>query len=166
MVLRNRPTLSIGTERLACLACLACSPGPSPSTRQVPGSSPGSGARAACAFFLHPPFLPPAGESFFCTFPTKPMKVFGLNFKQFRSCHLFKLSVSSSLLVWTGWSMTSSFKTNYNLQNLLTNWVTTFHICGVGSFSRPNPRTLLLFIATYPSHTNVFLTQLLALHPT
>ena len=61
MVLRNRPTLIIGTERLACLnSPLACSGGPSPSTRQVPGSSPGSGGRAARAFFIHPPFLPPS----------------------------------------------------------------------------------------------------------
>ena len=52
MVLRNRPTLSIGTERLACLnSPLAYSWGPSPSTRQVPGSSPGPGGRAARAFF-------------------------------------------------------------------------------------------------------------------
>ena len=57
---------------------MACSGGPSPSTRQVPGSSPGSGGRAACAFFLHPPFLPPSGDSFFCTFPTNPAKVLGL----------------------------------------------------------------------------------------
>ena len=36
MVLHNRPILSIGTERLACLnSPLACSWGPSPSTRQV-----------------------------------------------------------------------------------------------------------------------------------
>ena len=68
MVLRNRPTLSIGMERLAC----------SPSTRQVPSSSPRSSGRAAHAFFLHPPFLPPSGDSFFCTFPTKPTKVLGL----------------------------------------------------------------------------------------
>ena len=30
------------------------------------------------AFFLHPPFLPPSGDSFFRTFPTKPTKVLGL----------------------------------------------------------------------------------------
>ena len=29
-------------------------------------------------FFLHPPFLPPSGDSFICTFPTKPTKVLGL----------------------------------------------------------------------------------------
>ena len=65
----------------ACLSKqppLACSGGPSPSTRQVPGSSPGSGGRAARAFFLHPPFLPPSGDSFFRTFPTNPAKVLGL----------------------------------------------------------------------------------------
>ena len=28
--------------------------------------------------FLHPPFLPPSGDSFFCTFPTNPAKVLGL----------------------------------------------------------------------------------------
>ena len=53
---------------------MACSWGPSPSARQVPGSSPGPGGRAARAFFLHPPFLPPSGDSFFRTFPTKPVK--------------------------------------------------------------------------------------------
>ena len=79
VVLRNRPTLSIGTERLACLNNpMACSWGPLPSTRQVPGSSPGPGRRAAGIFFLHPPFLPPSGESFFRTFPTQPMVRLGL----------------------------------------------------------------------------------------
>ena len=66
MVLRNRPTLSIGTERLACLNSPpppACNPGPSPSTWQVPGSSPGPGGRAARAFFSPPPSLPPSGET-------------------------------------------------------------------------------------------------------
>ena len=53
---------------------MACSWWPSPSTRQVPGSSPGPSGRAARAFFLHPPFLPPSGDSFFRTFPTKPVK--------------------------------------------------------------------------------------------
>ena len=38
----------------------------------------GFGGRAACAFFLHPPFLPPSGDSFFRIFPTKPAKVLGL----------------------------------------------------------------------------------------
>ena len=57
----------IGTGRLACLnSPLACSWGPSPSTQQVTGSSPG---RAARAFFLHPPFLPPSGDSFFAPSP-------------------------------------------------------------------------------------------------
>ena len=32
-------------------------------------------------FFLHPPFLPPSGDSFFRTFPTKPTKVLGLIWK-------------------------------------------------------------------------------------
>ena len=57
---------------------MACSWRPSPSMRQVPGSSPGSGGRAARAFFLPPPFLPPSGDSFFRTFPTNPAKVLGL----------------------------------------------------------------------------------------
>ena len=60
VVLRNPPTLSIGTERLACLnTTMTCSWGPLPSMWQVPGSSPGPGWHAARAFFLHPPFLPP-----------------------------------------------------------------------------------------------------------
>ena len=75
VVLRNRPTLPIGTERLACLnsprgvqlvtlAWHAAGPGFEPWAR-----------RARCArFFLHPPFLPPSGDSFFRTFPTKPVK--------------------------------------------------------------------------------------------
>ena len=60
MVLRNRPTLSIGTERLACLNNpMAWSWGPLPSTRQVPDSSPGPGGRAARTFFSTlPSFLP------------------------------------------------------------------------------------------------------------
>ena len=57
---------------------MACSWAPSPSTRQVLGSSPEPGGRAARAFFLHPPFLPPSGDSFFCTFPTKPTGRLGL----------------------------------------------------------------------------------------
>ena len=57
----------------------ACSWGPSPSTQQVLGSSPGPRRCTACAFFLHPPFLPPSGDSFFCTFPTNPAKVLGVN---------------------------------------------------------------------------------------
>ena len=79
VVLRNRPTLTIGTERLAGLnSPMACSWGPSPSTLQVPGSSPGSGGRATRAFFLHPTFLTPSGDSFFRNFPTNPPKVLGL----------------------------------------------------------------------------------------
>ena len=75
MVLHNHPTLSIGREKLACLnSPLACSPGPSPSTRQVPGLSPGPGGCAARAFFLHPPFLPPSGDSFFAPSPPNPRK--------------------------------------------------------------------------------------------
>ena len=74
MVLRNRPTLSIGTERLACLNSPPWRAAGDP--RLARGRSrvwaPGS------AFFLHPPFLPPSGDSFFRTFPTNPAKVLGL----------------------------------------------------------------------------------------
>ena len=53
----------------------ACSWGPSPSTRQVPGSSPGPRGRAARTFSLHPPFLPPSGDSFlFAPSPPTPQK--------------------------------------------------------------------------------------------
>ena len=57
---------------------MACSWGPSASTRQVPGLSPGHGGGAVRTFFLHPPFLPPSGDSFFCTFPTKAAVRLGL----------------------------------------------------------------------------------------
>ena len=75
MVLCNRPTLIIGTERLACLnSPLACSRGPSPSTRQVPGLSPVSGGRAARAFFSTlPSFLLPE-IVFFTPSPPTPQK--------------------------------------------------------------------------------------------
>ena len=74
MVFRNRPTLSIGTERLACLnSSLACSWGPSPSTQQVPGSSPGPGGRAVRAFFSTlPSFL--LREIVFSHLPHQPCK--------------------------------------------------------------------------------------------
>ena len=75
MVLRNRPTLSIGTERLACLNSL---PGVQPRTLAYHAAGPGPGGRAARAFFLHPPFLPRLGDSFIHTFPTRPTKVLGL----------------------------------------------------------------------------------------
>ena len=79
MVLHNPPTLPIGTERLACLnSPPGVQLGSSPSTRQVPGLSPGWGGHAASAFFLCPPFLPPSGDSFFRTFPTNPAKVLAL----------------------------------------------------------------------------------------
>ena len=88
MVLRNRPTLTIGTERLTYLnSPLACNWGPSPSTWQVPGSSPGPGGRAACAFFLHPPFLPPSGDSFFSHLPHQPHK--SVRVKRMR-CFIFE----------------------------------------------------------------------------
>ena len=76
MVLHNQPTLSMGTERLACLNSPpppACSWGPSLSRWQVPGSSPGPRRCAARAFFLHPPFLPPWGD-FFAPSPPTPQK--------------------------------------------------------------------------------------------
>ena len=57
---------------------MVCSWGSSPSTQQVPGSSPGPRGRAAHAFFHHPPFLPSSGDGFLSTFPTNPVKVFGL----------------------------------------------------------------------------------------
>ena len=76
MVLRNRPTLSIGTGRLACLNsppwCAAGDP------RLARGRSRVRAPGPAGAFFLHPPFLPPSGDSFFHTFPTNPAKVLGL----------------------------------------------------------------------------------------
>ena len=60
----------------ACLSKqppLACSWGPSPTTRQVPGSSPGSGGRAARAFFSTlPSFLLP--EIVFSHLPHQPRK--------------------------------------------------------------------------------------------
>ena len=77
VVLHNRPTLPIGTERLACLN----SPhgdGAAGDPRLARGRSrvraPGPAGALRALFFLHPPFLPPSGDSFFCTFPTKPVK--------------------------------------------------------------------------------------------
>ena len=40
--------------------------------------APGPAGALRALFFLHPPFLPPSGGSFFRTFPTKPTKVLGL----------------------------------------------------------------------------------------
>ena len=65
VVLCNRPTLPIGTERLACLnsphgvqlgtlAYHAAGPGFEPRAR-----------RARCTRFFSPPSLPPSGDSFF-----------------------------------------------------------------------------------------------------
>ena len=58
-------------------ACLSKQPpgvqmgtGPSPSTRQVPGSSPGPGRCTAHTFFSSLP----SSFRFFCTFPTNPAK--------------------------------------------------------------------------------------------
>ena len=75
MALCNRPTLSIGTVRLACLnSPPGVQLGPSPSMQQVPGSSPGLRGCTGHAFFLHPPFLPPSGDSFFSHLPHQPRK--------------------------------------------------------------------------------------------
>ena len=43
-----------------------------------PHHEPRPRGHAARAFFLHPPFLPPPGDSFFRTFPTNSAKVLGL----------------------------------------------------------------------------------------
>ena len=40
--------------------------------------APGPAGALRALFFLHPPFLPPSGDSFFRTFPTNPAKVLGL----------------------------------------------------------------------------------------
>ena len=80
VVLRNRPTLSIGTERLVCLNNpMVCSWGPLPSTRQVLGLSCGPATRAFF-FTLLSFLLREIGFFFFFprTFPTKPKKVLGL----------------------------------------------------------------------------------------
>ena len=81
MVLRNRPTLPIGTERLACLnrpppRRAAGDPRLQCSTRQVPGSSPGSGGRA---FFSTLPSFLLREIVFFPPPPTNPAKVLGLS---------------------------------------------------------------------------------------
>ena len=128
VVLRNRPTLSIGTERLACLNNPhGMQLGPSPSTRQVPSSSPGPGGRAAS--FLHPPFLPPLWGSFFCTFPTKPTKVLGLRHmgmccsnklffekKSLYMGHIFYKTIpnrgSNLMNTWKLWKMSLYFEKN------------------------------------------------------
>ena len=57
------PWRAAGDPRLACGRSRVRAPGP---------------ASAARTFFLHPPFLPPSGDSFFRNFPTKPAKVLGL----------------------------------------------------------------------------------------
>ena len=56
---------------------MACSWGPSPSTQQVPGSSPGPCGRAAHTFFLHPPsfLLPQIAVSHFPHQPRKSVRV-------------------------------------------------------------------------------------------
>ena len=79
MVLRNQPTLIIGTERLACLNS---PPGVQLGTLAKHAAGPGfepQVRRARCArFFLPlPSFLLPE-IVFFCTFPTNPAKVLGL----------------------------------------------------------------------------------------
>ena len=74
MVLRNRPTLIIGTERLACLNS---PPGVQLGTLAYHAAGPGFEPRvrrARCACFFSPPSLPCS----FRTFPTNPAKVLGL----------------------------------------------------------------------------------------
>ena len=72
VVLRNRPTLSIGTERLACLNNppwrAAGDPRPARGRSWVRAPGP-AGARCARFFFPNPPFLPPSGDSSFSHLP-------------------------------------------------------------------------------------------------
>ena len=80
MVLPNRPTLIIGTERLACLNS---PPGVQQGTLAYHAAGPGFEPRARPArrvCFFSPPSLP-SGDSFFRTFPTNPAKVLGLRCK-------------------------------------------------------------------------------------
>ena len=65
-------------------ACLSKQPPwrAAPDLRLARGRSriraPGPVGALRALFFLHPPFLPPSGDSFICTFPIKPTKVLGL----------------------------------------------------------------------------------------
>ena len=133
MVLRNRPTLLIGTERFACLnSPLACSWGPLPSTRQVPGSSPGPGGRAACAFFLHPPFLPPSGDSFFSHLPHQPRKsvrVIKYLSNPHTHTHVCFLAFGCSLVQYLTWDTLESWNSSGTLiPNLLLDKDHSLHI--------------------------------------
>ena len=105
---------------------MACSWGPSPSTQQVPGSSPSPLPRhAAHAFFSTlPPFLPPSGEVSFCTFPTNPTKVLGLTCKEDHHSLLFQPLVVIPLAVISGhWaSEHRAFPTRYE-------WVAVKRAC-------------------------------------
>ena len=80
MVLRNRPTLIIGTERLACLNSPTWHAAGDPrlahgrSRVRAPGPA---GALRVLFFSTLPSFLLPE-ISFFRTFPTNPAKVLGL----------------------------------------------------------------------------------------
>ena len=78
MVLCNRPTVSIGTDRLACLNS---PPGVQLGTLAWHAAGPRFEPRvrrARCGHFFSPPSLPPSGDSFFRTFPTNPTEVLGL----------------------------------------------------------------------------------------
>ena len=61
---KQPPWLAAGDPRLARSRSRVRAPGPEGTLHAL--------------FSLHPPFLPPSGDSFFRTFPTKPMKVLGL----------------------------------------------------------------------------------------
>ena len=73
-------------------------------------SSTGPGGRAARAFFLHPPFLPPSGDSFFRTFPTQPTVRLGLNEICYRevelSIHYVYAGLASNPPRWHAWENT------------------------------------------------------------
>ena len=81
-MVRNRPTLSIGTERLAYLNSppWRAAPDPRLARGRYRVRAPGpAGALSALFFSTLPSFLPPSGDTFFRTFPTKPTKVIGLS---------------------------------------------------------------------------------------
>ena len=80
MVLRNRPTLIIGTERLACLNSPPWRAAGDPRLAHGRSRVPSLGPAGTHPLFSPPPFLPPSGDSFFRTFPTNPAKVLGLSY--------------------------------------------------------------------------------------
>ena len=104
------PTYRHGKARLSKQPPWRAAGDPRLARRQVPGSSPGPGGRAARASFLHPPFLPPSGDRFFfffsAPFPTKavrPVVRLGL-------MHATPLAITLTLL-----DLTKSYKNS--LQN-------------------------------------------------